>query len=52
MAGSLELREENRARGGDRAAPVWRRLGWFALIWLLSILALGAVAYTIRAILL
>ena len=29
-----------------------RRLGWFALIWLLSVAALGAVAWVIRSVLL
>ena len=52
MAGSLEMHERNRARPGDRIAPLSRRLGWFVLIWVLSILALGAAAYTIRSILL
>lgn len=28
-----------------------RRVGWFCLIWLVSVLALGIVAYGIRAIL-
>jgi hypothetical protein len=31
--------------------PVWQRLGWFVLIWSASILALGVVAYGIRAVL-
>ena len=32
----------------DRA-PLWKRLGLMALIWLGSVLALGAVASLIRA---
>ncbi len=31
--------------------PLWKRLGWFALIWAASILALAAVAYGIRLVL-
>lgn len=30
------------------SAPLWRRLGWLALIWLMSVLALGIVAGIIR----
>lgn len=31
--------------------PLWlRRLGWFVLLWVLSISALGVVAYGIRAL--
>ncbi|WP_184017564.1 DUF2474 family protein [Sphingobium boeckii] len=29
-------------------APLWRRLGWMALIWLGSIAVVGAVAMVIR----
>lgn len=29
-------------------APAWRRVAWFAAIWVISILALGAVAYIIK----
>lgn len=29
-----------------------RQIGWFILIWTLSVAALGAVAYGIRAVLL
>jgi hypothetical protein len=31
-----------------RKSPLVARLGWFALYWLASILALGVVAYGIR----
>ncbi|MBU0781697.1 MAG: DUF2474 domain-containing protein [Alphaproteobacteria bacterium] len=27
---------------------IFRRIGWFVAIWLLSVLALGVVAYAIR----
>ncbi|MFL0415180.1 DUF2474 family protein [uncultured Sphingomonas sp.] len=29
-------------------APLWRRLGWMALIWAASVAAVGAVAMVIR----
>jgi hypothetical protein len=28
--------------------PLWKRLGWFVLLWAASVLALSAVAYLIR----
>lgn len=28
--------------------PLWRRLLWFAALWLASVAAIGAVAYLIR----
>ncbi|TPG40603.1 DUF2474 domain-containing protein [Sphingomonas koreensis] len=28
--------------------PLWKRLGWMAAIWLGSVLALGAVAGSLR----
>ena len=32
----------------DSAPPLWRRLGWMALIWIASVAALGVVALLIR----
>jgi len=29
-------------------SPLWRRVVWFLAIWIASVLALGAVAYSIR----
>lgn len=29
-------------------APLWQRLGWMALIWAASVLAVGLVASVIR----
>ncbi|WPZ03936.1 DUF2474 domain-containing protein [Blastomonas marina] len=29
-------------------APLWKRLGWMALIWASSVAAIGAVAYVLR----
>ncbi|MEO1920895.1 MAG: DUF2474 domain-containing protein [Sphingomonadaceae bacterium] len=29
-------------------APLWKRLGWMALIWAGSVAAIGAVAYVLR----
>lgn len=28
--------------------PLWKRLGWFVLLWIASVLALGTVAYGIK----
>lgn len=36
----------------DKAVPkLWKRLMWFATIWLASVLMLTLVAYVIRAVL-
>ena len=33
--------------GSDEAErkPLWQRIGWMVLIWIVSVAALGAVAY-------
>ncbi|MFX0541789.1 DUF2474 family protein [Roseovarius sp. S4756] len=36
---------------GHAPGPLWKRLAWFAAIWLASIAVLGAVAYGIRLLL-
>lgn len=33
------------------APPLWRRLAWFAGLWLASVLALGVVSLAIKAVL-
>lgn len=30
------------------SAPLWKRMGWMAAIWAVSVLALGVVAQAIR----
>jgi len=36
----------------ERAKPLLQRLGWFALIWAVSVAALAIVAWLIRMVLL
>lgn len=36
----------------EPAGPRWKRLAWFAAIWLLSVAALSIVAYGIRLMIL
>ena len=33
---------------GEPGTPLWRRLGWMAAIWGMSVGTLGIVAYFIR----
>ncbi len=51
MATHLDLRAGHRETNRELRPPLWRRLGWFAFIWVLSVLAIGAVAFLIRTIL-
>ncbi|MBO9575721.1 MAG: DUF2474 family protein [Sphingobium sp.] len=30
------------------AAPWWKRLGWFAAIWIMSVAAIAAIAAVLR----
>ena len=32
------------------SGPLWKRLAWFAAIWVKSVAALGVVAYGIRLV--
>ncbi len=33
---------------GEIDSPLWKRLGWMAAIWGMSVAALGVVAFLIR----
>ena len=33
---------------GEDAGPWWKRLAWLVAIWVMSVAALGVVAYGIR----
>jgi len=35
-------------QGVDDKKPLWQRLGWLVLIWVLSVAALGAAAWVMR----
>lgn len=37
--------------GDDAEPPLWRRLAWFAGLWVASLAATAAVAYGLRALL-
>jgi hypothetical protein len=33
-----------------RPGPLWKRLGWFAVIWIASVAILGVIAYGLKAV--
>jgi hypothetical protein len=39
---------ENRAAGAQAKSPLWKRVGWLVVIYVGSIVALGAFAMLIR----
>jgi Protein of unknown function (DUF2474) len=41
---------EGPPEAGEPKRPLAKRLGWFALIWFASLLAVAAVAYALRAL--
>jgi hypothetical protein len=34
---------------GEAAGPLWRRLGWFVLLWAGGVAAVGAAAFLIKS---
>ncbi|MEO8017360.1 MAG: DUF2474 family protein [Pseudomonadota bacterium] len=36
------------APAGSDSAPLWKRLGWMALIWAMSVTLLGVVSLVLR----
>ncbi|MEJ0058698.1 MAG: DUF2474 family protein [Terricaulis sp.] len=43
---------EGPPEAGDPKPPLLKKLGWFALLWLASLAAVAAVAYSLRALIL
>ena len=43
------MRDENAPRRDETPGPLWKRLGWFAILWIGGCVALTGVAMIIRA---
>jgi hypothetical protein len=43
------MRDENAPRRDETPGPLWKRLGWFAILWIGGFVALTVVAMIIRA---
>ncbi len=44
------MHNENTRGGDETPGPLWKRLGWFVLLWIAGFVTLAVVAMIIRAL--